>query len=127
MQNVIGIRTLRRGVNEALLRVARGETIVLVRRWGSPTRARGAPLPDTASGAMSGWGAPPQYRPSRCVGPDYVRRMATPSMMTFLPLEVTTIFKVPLLTAVKVATVKSFLFVVLVALRLIVLRSVEPQ
>ena len=31
MQNVIGIRTLRRGVNEALLRVARGETIVLVR------------------------------------------------------------------------------------------------
>lgn len=31
MQNVIGIRTLRRGVNEALLRVARGQTIVLVR------------------------------------------------------------------------------------------------
>ena len=31
MQNVIGIRTLRRSVNEALLRVARGETMVLVR------------------------------------------------------------------------------------------------
>ena len=31
MQNVIGIRTLRRGVNGALLRVARGETILLVR------------------------------------------------------------------------------------------------
>ena len=31
MQNVIGIRTLRRGINEALLRVARGETILVVR------------------------------------------------------------------------------------------------
>jgi prevent-host-death family protein len=31
MQNVIGVRTLRRQVNESLLRVARGETIVIAR------------------------------------------------------------------------------------------------
>jgi len=31
MQNVIGIRTLRRRVNESLLRVARGETVIIVR------------------------------------------------------------------------------------------------
>ena len=31
MQNVIGIRTLRRGVNESLVRVSRGETIVVAR------------------------------------------------------------------------------------------------
>jgi prevent-host-death family protein len=35
MQNVIGIRTLRRRVNESLVRVARGETIV-VARHGRP-------------------------------------------------------------------------------------------
>src|ERR1019366_6789560 len=35
MQNVIGIRTLRRGVNESLVRVSRGETIV-VARHGHP-------------------------------------------------------------------------------------------
>ncbi len=35
MQNVIGIRTLRRQVNESLVRVARGETIV-VARHGRP-------------------------------------------------------------------------------------------
>ena len=31
MKNVIGVRTLRRQVNESLLRVARGETIVIAR------------------------------------------------------------------------------------------------
>ena len=31
MQNVIGIRTLRRRVNESLVRVSRGETIVIAR------------------------------------------------------------------------------------------------
>ncbi len=31
MQNVIGIRSLRRGVSESLVRVGRGETIVVVR------------------------------------------------------------------------------------------------
>ena len=31
MQNVVGIRTLRRRVNESLVRVARGETVVIVR------------------------------------------------------------------------------------------------
>lgn len=31
MQNVIGIRPLRRRVNESLLRVARGETVIIVR------------------------------------------------------------------------------------------------
>ena len=31
MQHVIGIRTLRRRVNESLVRVARGETIVIAR------------------------------------------------------------------------------------------------
>jgi prevent-host-death family protein len=31
MQNVIGIRTLRRRVTESLVRVARGETVVIVR------------------------------------------------------------------------------------------------
>jgi antitoxin (DNA-binding transcriptional repressor) of toxin-antitoxin stability system len=35
MHNVIGIRTLRRGVNESLVRVSRGETIV-VARHGHP-------------------------------------------------------------------------------------------
>ena len=35
MKNVIGIRTLRRQVNESLVRVARGETIV-VARHGHP-------------------------------------------------------------------------------------------
>ena len=31
MQNVIGVRSLRRRVSESLLRVARGETVVVVR------------------------------------------------------------------------------------------------
>ncbi len=48
MQNVIGVRTLRRQVNESLLRVARGETIVIARH-GRPVAIM-RPLTDGDTG-----------------------------------------------------------------------------
>lgn len=48
MQNVIGVRTLRRRVSESLVRVSRGETIVVVRH-GQPI-AIIRPLVDDESG-----------------------------------------------------------------------------
>lgn len=48
MHNVIGIRTLRRQVNESLVRVARGETIVIARH-GHPVAIM-RPLEDGETG-----------------------------------------------------------------------------
>jgi antitoxin (DNA-binding transcriptional repressor) of toxin-antitoxin stability system len=48
MQNVIGVRTLRRQVNESLLRVAHGETIVIARH-GRPVAIM-RPLTDGDTG-----------------------------------------------------------------------------
>ncbi len=55
------------------------------------------------------------------------RRIATPSMSTFLPLEETLIVSVPLRADVNVVTEMSFLLTVVADLRLIVRSNVEPQ
>jgi hypothetical protein len=55
------------------------------------------------------------------------RRIATPSMITFLPEELTLIVRVPVWAAEKVATLMSFLLTVVSEWRLIVLSRVEPQ